>query len=285
MVQAPRLLVVDGYAKEGREKLLAFGAETSGGRYAQVLKQLWPGAVTDILCPADNGAALPAGVALSDYHGAVWTGSSLTVHTPDPHVTPQIELARSIFAAGLPSFGSCWAAQVAVVAAGGVCIASPRGREVGFARKITLTPEGRGHPLFRDKKGVFDSFASHDDEITHLPPGGIVLAANHHSQVQAVALRHQGGLFWGLQYHPEFDLHVIARLCECRKEAMVERGFFADLDAARVFIDKLEALHQDPGRRDLAWQLGIDDDILDEDIRLVEIRNWLDQQVRPRLAA
>lgn len=282
MAVALRFLVVDGYAREGREALRAFGAITGGELYAAVLQRRVAGAETDILCPADSGAALSNGLSLADYDGVVWTGSSLTVHKPDVHVTPQIELARAVFAARVPSFGSCWAAQVAVVAAGGSCAASPKGREIGFARKIALTPEGRGHPLFLGKRSVFDSFASHDDEITHMPPGGLVLAANHHSQVQAVSVASDGGTFWGFQYHPEFDLHVMARLCDARKEAMIDRGFFADLEAAGRHIETLDALHQDPSRKDLAWQLGIGDDILNEDIRLAELDNWVDQQVLPR---
>src|SRR6266403_1796200 len=62
--------------------------------------------------------------------------------------------------AKVPSFGSCWAAQMAVVAAGGMVRANPRGREMGIARKIALTPEGRGHPLYAGKGAVFDAFIS-----------------------------------------------------------------------------------------------------------------------------
>ena len=58
---------------------------------------------------------------------------------------------------------------MAVVAAGGTVRANPRGREMGIARKIALTPEGRGHPLYAGKGSVFDAFISHVDEITHLP--------------------------------------------------------------------------------------------------------------------
>ena len=39
---------------------------------------------------------------------------------------------------GVPGFGSCWAAQIAVAAAGGRVAASPHGREMGVGRKIKL---------------------------------------------------------------------------------------------------------------------------------------------------
>jgi GMP synthase (glutamine-hydrolysing) len=249
-----------------------------------MLKESAPnGAEVDIVCPADPDAALPKGAAIDQYDGIAWTGSSLTVFADDPKVTPQIDFAKAAFKAKVPSFGSCWAAQIAVVAAGGRCDVNPRGREMGIARKIALTPEGRAHPLYTGKKSVFDAFISHDDEVTHLPAGASLLAGNGHTHVQAVSVTHKGGVFWGLQYHPEYDLHELARLCYCRKQKLVERGFFRDMDAAQDFVDRLEALHQDPGRKDIAWLLGIDEDVMNEDIRCAEVRNWIDLLVLPTM--
>ena len=68
----------------------------------------------------------------------------------------------------------------------------PRGREMGIARKIALTPEGRAHPLYIGKASVFDAFISHEDEITHLPPGAVNLASNAFTRVQAVSVVHRG---------------------------------------------------------------------------------------------
>ena len=284
MANDPRFLVVDGYAREGREDLQAGGATTAGELYAQMLKDCAPnGAAVDIVCPADPDAALPKGAAIGQYDGIAWTGSSLTVFADDPKVTTQIDFAKAAFEAKVPGFGSCWAAQIAVVAAGGRCDVNPRGREMGIARKIALTPEGRAHPLYTGKKSVFDAFISHDDEVTHLPASASLLACNGHTHVQAVSVTHKGGVFWGLQYHPEYDLHELARLCYCRKQKLVDRGFFRDLDAAQDFVDRLEALHQDPGRKDIAWLLGIDEDVMNADIRRAEVRNWIDFLVLPTM--
>ncbi len=280
-----RLLILDGYAEEGRETLRRIGATEAGELYRRMLKELAPKAELDLAYPADSDDPLPEGREPGDYDGIAWTGSSLTIYADDPKVAPQVAFAKAAFAAKVPGFGSCWAAQIAVAAAGGRCAANPKGREMGIARKIHLTPAGRSHPLYHGKKGVFDAFISHDDEITHLPPGGVTLASNDHTQVQSVAVTHKGGQFWGLQYHPEYDLHELARLCYCRKQKLTELGFFQDLAAAQDFVDKLEALHQDPGRKDLAWLLGIDQDVMDEDIRQAETRNWIAHQVLPGLRA
>ena len=279
-------LVIDGYRRDGREGLTAAGATTAGKLYERMLLGCHPDASVDILYPADPGSALPRGASLAAYDGIAWTGSSLTVYDgDDPAVRPQIEFARAAFEAGVPSFGSCWAAQIAVVAAGGRCAANPRGREMGIARKIALTDDGRAHPLYIGKPRVFDAFISHEDEITHLPSGALCLAGNAFSSVQAVCVSYRRGTFWAVQYHPEYDLHELARLTHARKERLTGMGFFADLDAAQDYVNKLEALHQDPSRRDLAWLLGIDSDIMSEDVRQAEVRNWIEHLVLPRKRA
>ena len=280
---ALRILVIDGYRREGRESLVAAGATTAGKLYERMLLRCHRDASVDILHPADPGNALPAGVALASYDGIAWTGSSLTVYDfDDPAVRPQIEFARAAFEAGIPSFGSCWAAQIAVVAAGGRCAAHPRGREMGIARKIALTDDGRSHPLYIGKPRVFDAFISHEDEITHLPSGALNLAANTFSNVQAVCVTHGRGTFWAVQYHPEYDLHELARLTYARIDRLVGMGFFADADAAHDYVRKLETLHQNPSRRDIAWLLGIDDDVMNDAVREVEVRNWIEHLVLPR---
>ena len=90
--------------------------------------------------------------------------------------------------------------------------------------------------MFRTSKndGSFDAFASHDDEITELPAGATVLSGNSWTRVQAISVTHENGEFWGLQYHPEYDLHELSRLTHCRMEKLVGQGFFEDQDAARA---------------------------------------------------
>ena len=284
MTGGPRFLIVDGYTGAARAELAAGGASVAGDLYAAMIGQVVAGARCDVVFPSDPGVGLPRGAALAGYDGIAWTGCSLTVYDDTPEVRAQIDFARAAFASGVPSFGSCWAAQIAVVAAGGSVRANPRGREMGIARKIALTPEGRDHPMYAGKASVFDGFISHVDEVTHLPPGAVVLASNAFTRVQAVSVTYQGGTFWGLQYHPEYDLHEMARLVFCRLEILTEQGFFKDRQAGEAYVNHLEALHQDPARRDIAWLLGIDDDVMNEDVRRLEVRNWVQRLVLPAMA-
>lgn len=275
-----RFLVLDAYDRAGRAELEAGGASAAGDLYARMLGHLAPAARVDVANPADPDFALPEGVALADYDGVAWTGSSLAIHKQgDPRVERQVELARASFQAGVPAFGSCWAAQIACVAAGGRCAPNPRGREFGLARKIALSDAGRRHPLYQGKPPVFDAFTSHQDEVVAVPPDGAVLAGNRFTPVQAVEVRHGRGVFWGLQYHPEYDLHELARLTHVRADALVAQGSFAGRAEALAWADRLEALHRDPSRKDIAFQLGVDEDVLDPVLRQMEVRNWIEVAV------
>ena len=285
MPASPRILVIDGYIRAAREELAASGAGVAGDLYVAMLKRVLPGVRCDVLYPSDPGTAIPSGKELADYDGIAWTGCSLTIYEDSKEVRSQIDLARAAFKAGVPSFGSCWAAQIAVVAAGGIVRANPRGREMGIARKIALTPEGRGHPMYAGKASVFDGFISHVDEITHLPPGAVLLASNAFTHVQAVSVIHQGGVFWGLQYHPEYDLREMARLTHCRADKLIKLGFFKDRAAVVTYVEQMETLHRDPKRADIAWLLGVDDDVMNFDVRTLEVRNWIEALVLPAMAA
>ena len=285
MSTAPKFLIVDGYLKAAREELAAGGAAVAGELYTDMLKQASPGSACDIVYPSDPNAGLAAGTALEAYDGIAWTGCSLTVFDDISEVRAQIEFARACFEAGIPQFGSCWAAQIVVVAAGGKCAANPKGREMGIARKIALTPEGRAHPLYEGKADVFDGYISHVDEITEMPEGASLLAGNAFTHVQSVSVDYRGGKFWGLQYHPEYDLYEMARLTWCRIGKLMELGFFADRQAGEDYVQLLETLHRDPSRTDIAWLLGIDSDVMDEAYRRTEVRNWLNHLVLPTMAA
>lgn len=270
-----KLLIIDGYDKPGRENLGRAGCTLAGTLYERMIRRFLPDAKITILHPADPDEALPTGTALANFDAALWTGSSLTIYHQTPDVTRQVDLARALYAAGTPSFGSCWALQIAALAAGGTCRLNPKGREFGIARKIALTDAGRAHPLYAGKAPVFDGFTSHFDDVESLPADSIHLAGNNITPVQAAIVTHEGTPFWAVQYHPEYDLREVAALTRFRKDGLVDTGYFADSAAADSFITELETLHADPLRKDIAWRLGIDHDVIDPDTRTLEVKNWI----------
>lgn len=277
-----RFLIVDGYPQASREELTASQCEQAWKLYADMLQAHLPEAEYDVLFPADPGSELPEGAGLDSYRGILWTGCNLTIYDEhDERVRRMIELQRQAYRAGVPAYGSCWGLHIAVVAAGGRVASNPRGREMGLARKIALTGQGRAHPFMRDKPQVFDAFISHYDEVTALPRGALLLAGNDFTRVQAAEVRHAAGVFWAVQYHPEYSLYVMARLMVARRQRLLDEGFFTDEAAFTAHVTDLETLHRHPGRHDLRWRLGIDDDVLDPRRRQLEFRNWLERLVLP----
>ncbi|MBN1497719.1 MAG: type 1 glutamine amidotransferase [Spirochaetes bacterium] len=277
MAETHRILIIDGYPKPSRDDFDTAGMKYAGVLYAEMLQTYLPGAGYDILYTSDPGAAAPDRKALSAYDGVLWPGCNLTVyHTDDPRVKIMIEICDRAFEAGLPQFGTCWGIQLPAFVAGGEVKPNPKGREMGIGRKIRLTEEGKNHPMMAGKPEVYSHFVSHDDEVTRLPRGAVLIAGNDFSAIQAAEIRHKKGVFWGLQYHPEYDLHEMARLMVAREQKLTELGFFKEHNDFTEYVSRLEALHTEPGRKDLRWQLGIDDDILSADIRQCEFKNWVD---------
>ena len=281
---SPRLLVVEGNTAEARGKQVAAGGLALSDGYADLLRKLLPGAVVDICYPAEPGANLPIG-GLESYDGVAITGSALNVYDGGPEITRQIELTREILKSKTPLFGSCWGLQMMTVAMGGVVRPNPKGREIGIGRRIALTPQGRGHPMFDSKGETFDAVTVHLDEIETLAPGTTVLASNAVSGVQAAELRVDGATAWGTQYHPEFSLKDIAVVIRRYGSRLVREGFFSDLAVRDAYTADLETLDREPDNKPIAWRYGIDDTVLNDSMRTAEIANWITHQVLPTRGA
>jgi len=277
-----RILVIDGNVAEMRARQVAALGYDTGTGYARVLRRLDASLHVDVLTAAD-GATLPPGVALDSYHGVTMTGSALNVYNGGAPVTRQIELAKAVFAAGVPYFGSCWGLQVAVTAAGGEVRANPRGREFGFGRRILLSDAGREHPLFAGKPATFEAPTIHRDEIATLPAGAATLATNDFG-LQAAAFTHGRGTFWGVQYHPEYDFIDIAAVAERYGQTLVTEGMFRDTAELATFVADLRAIQSNPSDPPLVWKYGLGTTLRSESLRLTEILNWLRVQVLPRAA-
>ncbi len=209
------------------------------------------------------------------------TGSSLNLYDMTPEIRSQIDLARQIFASGTPVFGSCWGLQVLTTAAGGVVRRNPKGREMGFARKIVPNEAGRAHPMLAGRPIAFDAPAVHQDEVETMAPGTTLLASNGMSEVQAVEIRVGEGLAWAVQYHPEFSLAEVAAIGGALGPRLVDEGFFEDMEALSRWRADLEALDADPSHQPAAWRHGFDEQLLDTSRRRTEIANWLATVVRP----
>ncbi len=269
-----KLLIVEGNTPEGRARAVAARGREANELYAAALRSIRGDLSIDTAFPADRDSPLPDAAALKAYDGIAWTGSSLNIYNGGPEIERQLAFCRTCFSSGVPQFGSCWGLQVGVAAAGGTVLKNPLGREIGLARKILLTDEGRTHPLYRGRPSVFDAIAVHRDIVTALPENAQVLAYNSMTRVQAAAFHFDGGEFWGVQYHPEYNFGEIAASMRRYADVLVTDGLFESEDAA-IRAAETFASFDTGGSLGDRWTAGIDADVLDPRERLRDLANWM----------
>ena len=280
MTSSIRFLIAESETPDARERRRASVGRSSGESYVATLRAIVPDAVCDLVRPEDGGGA-PDRDGLEGYDAVFLTGSPLHVYMDTPEVRRQLDFMRAVFASNTPSFGSCAGLQVATAAAGGAVRENRRGHEAMFARRITPTDAGLGHKLLAGRPAAYDAPAIHSDEVERLPDDATLLASNGVTKVQAAEIRHAGGVFWGVQYHPELPLDEIAGAARRQSDDLVEQGLARDKAAVDAYAGLVEALHREPGRRDLAWQLGLDRQVTDPALRQAELRNFIEHLAQP----
>ncbi len=251
-----------------------------GETYGDVLTSLAPGSIFDIATPADEGSNLPDAMGLEGYDGVAITGSALHLW----------EKARSAAAGGtgargLPLEDAILRFMLGLAGRGGGrrrgCADEPeRPRGLLLAQPFAHR-KGFRHPLMAGRPMAFDAPCVHLDIVT-IPPGEVdVLASNENTPIQAAEFRNEGGTFWGVQYHPEFDLKTLGVIMKRYAPILLQEGKAKDEAQAAEFANDLLALHEDRSLAHVAWRYGIGEDILDDARRLTEIRNFIEHRVKP----
>lgn len=266
-----RFLVVESETPEEREQRRASVGRSAGESFAATLEQLAPGCTVDRTTPSDPDTTPMTIEEIAGYDAVFLSGSPLHVWQETAETRAQLSFMRATFASGTPSFGSCAGLQVAVAAAGGTVRAMPTRQEAGIARRILPTAEGRDHPLLAGRPPVWDAPAIHGDEVETLPPGATLLATSVAVRVQAVEVRHDAGVFWGVQYHPELAPGEIAAALRRQESALIEAGLArdeADVEAQAALLDRL---HDAPSDHAVRWRLGIDAEVAEEGRRRREL--------------
>ena len=272
----PHFLVAESETADQRDARRRHAGKSSGETYAATLEQLRPDARITIVAPADDDAGQFDAAALRAFDAVFVTGSPLHVYDDTPPVRRQLAFMRAVFASGTPSFGSCAGLQLAVAAAGGRVRKMPERIEAGVARRITATADGRTHPLLAGRAPSWDAPAIHGDEVEQLPDDATLLASNAVTSIQAAEIRHDGGVFWGVQYHPELAPREIAIALRRQADDLIEAGLAETQDDVERRAAELDALHDSPDRRSLLWALGVDREFAHEASRRLELTNFLD---------
>lgn len=278
----PRYLIAESELPQEREKRRARAGKSSGETYRATLQQMRPGAELTLIAPADEDAPVLSPEQLAGFDAVLLTGSPMHVYDDKPPVRRQLAFMRAVFASGTPSFGSCAGLHVATVAAGGRVRPMAGRIEAGIVRGITPTEAGRGHPMLATRPSCWDAIGIHGDEVEALPPGATLLAGNAATAVQAAEIRHDRGVFWGVQYHPELAMAEVATALRSQADDLVEAGVAESDDDVATIAGLLEELHRRPDHHPLRWKLGVGSELAEERRRRTEISNFLHHAARLR---
>lgn len=152
---------------------------------------------------ADQGEALPDGP--GGFDGLVVLGGPQDAwdDAQGPHFPQTMRLIRE-FAVDRPAMGLCLGAQLAARAFGAQVRRNPAGPELGF-HPLRLDPAANDDPLLHDAGPVRHVAQWHFDRFD-LPEGGVRLASNDHTPVQAFRM---GRYLYGFQFHPEADAAIL----------------------------------------------------------------------------
>lgn len=206
---------------------------------------------------------------LIDVDGVVFTGSGVPWSVDTPEAAPLRSTGELVLRSGLPVLGSCNGLQLCAYLLGGSVGASPNGLEIGLARNIKITPEGRAHRMMAGRRDGFCVPCVHRDEVQRLPAAATLISQNDHSPVQAVAYQAHGVDFWGMQYHPEMPVSAIASAVQDSTSIF---------GAAQSLVRDLHLAETD---QDAAARLGGNRHDLGERARTTEIANWLQHIQKP----
>jgi GMP synthase (glutamine-hydrolysing) len=280
-----RFLIAESEPPEAREKRRQSVGRSSGETYEALLGRIAPAARCHRVKPADGVEQLPSGEDLTAFDAVFVTGSPLHLYQESAETRREVELMRAVFAAGTPAFGSCAGLQLATVAAGGTVRPMGSRREAGFARRVYPTMDGRTHPLLEGRPLAFDVPAIHTDEVERLPESALLLASNAVTRVQAAEIRFERGIFWGVQYHPEISLREVAAALKRQADDLVEHGLAPSRGVVETHAALVQQLYEEPTRRDLLWRLGVDEQVVDPELRSREVRNFIEHLVLPTRSA
>ena len=273
-----RILVIDSLPARARD---AFRNELGHDGIGPVIADLLAShSCTPLAIDVLHGVSdRPDAAIFDDYDGVVWSGSPLSVNDGGSDVEQLTEWMRLTCASGLPVFAICFGLQLATVIAGGKVGRNPRGRETVVARKINISSAGESHPMMDRRFGTFDAISEHVDVVRRLPPGAVVLASNAMTDVQAAVFKADRSEVWGVQYHPEMDLSFFGPILREQRSELIREGLFNSKADHAEYLKNIRRIAAEPDAKDVAWQLGLDDDVLDAAIRMSELSSWVELQV------
>jgi GMP synthase-like glutamine amidotransferase len=172
-----------------------------GEKFTRLLNSVRPGwevavyTVKDGVFPVDIG----------ECDGYVITGSPASVNGSDAWIARLLDLIRELDRARKPAVGCCFGHQAIALALGGKVERNLKGWGFGVAP----THFGRRESWMQPPARTLRLFAAHNEQVTELPAGAVVLGGNDHCPVGSFRV---GGHFFTTEYHPEMTPEFLTAL-------------------------------------------------------------------------
>lgn len=234
-----KVLIVEGNEAKVSAQMVARGGIPYHRLFCDVIHALAPHIKTIVATPTDADYTILSAAALQQYDAVLWTGSALDPDPSIPLVQVQIAQSQQVFKSKIPYYGSCWGLQIAVLASGGKTAVCKNGVEMGIAKNIQLTEDGKNHPLLKSRTEKFNAFCVHFSEASEIPDTAKILAYNDHSQVQALEIHHDGGVFFGVQYHPEYNINTMKNAFSRNHEKLVQLGIYDKTTDPDIYVENM----------------------------------------------
>ena len=255
-----KLLIVEGNTKEENINFGKAGCVPQSENFKYHILKIKPNCEIDIIEPDNDDLISKIISSLKKYDGIVLTGSTLRINDNDKVVNKHIQFVKKCFEYEKKIFAARWGLQVAVTAAGGKCRVAPNGSHIGIAHDVEINNKGKKHELYLSKKNKFSTPAFNFDEVEIPPKDSILLASNKTNKFMGLHFTFRNSEIWGIQYHPEIPYDYMVKLIKHRKKRLLEIKKFNNEDEIIEHIHSIEKAKAE----------------LSDDMRTLELKNWLD---------
>ena len=235
-----KILIVEGNLREENNSFKEAGILTHTESLKDSISFYTEDLEIDVVNPSSDENISSKISDLNKYDGLIWGGSSLNIYNDTPEIKRQIEFMKECQKKIKKILAICWGMQVAVTAAGGLVKKCLNGSHRGIAHNIEINDNGLKHPLYKNKKNKFNTPAFNFDEVETLPKSSILLASNQINKVQGLNFKAGISDIWGIQYHPEITYTKMINLIHFRKDRLLDRKAFKDINEINSHIKIIE---------------------------------------------
>tara|TARA_B110000196_G_scaffold268440_1_gene242601 strand:+ start:628 stop:1425 length:798 start_codon:yes stop_codon:yes gene_type:complete len=253
------LLIVEGNIETDTETFKKAAGSSVSENLKKLILQLEPLSLIEIIHPGNEIEVDKATNNLKNFNGVIFTGGAMRIYDQTDEIKKHIAFAQKCFQSHKKILAICWGLQVCVTAADGKVSKGKNGAHIGIATDVEINNSGKKHPIYKDKKEIFNTPAFNFDEVSHIPKNSTILSSDKINNVMGLHFFIESAEVWGLQYHPDYFYEQTINLTKIRKEKLINNNYFASVEDFEKNISYIKEEEK---------KLKFED-------RCCEIKNWL----------